>query len=260
MGLNRGTGLGGAGLADRFAAGLGGAGLASGYAAVPILFNGLTWVASDGTTPPAGSKFFCGSMWLKRTGTDNFERIIGNSGANYHILTSGGNLNFAGEIAGGSTDALNVTTNETSINGGAYHHVAWRFSMSLGASGRNVWIDSNDQTLTVTTFTDAAIDWNTGSLVVPAEGGAGAAAFEGTLADIMIWTTDVFASFSPSLFASAAGRPLPPEIAIAALGAPDLRLSGPRAAWATNKGGTGKWAITAVAGGALLDGTGPVQL
>ena len=62
------------------------------------------------------------------------------------------------------------------------------------------------------------------------------------MADLMMWPgtyLDFSVEANRRLFISAAGKPVDPAVAVAALGTPIVRFSGPTASWHTNKGSGG---------------------
>ncbi|WP_224710078.1 hypothetical protein [Mesorhizobium sp. CA5] len=123
------------------------------------------------------------------------------------------------------------------------------------ASTATRWLYMNDVSdlATVPTYaTGSTVDWTLVDWFISG-GGTGNLKYPGDMADLLVWPTylDLSVVANRRLFIDSIKKPVDPAVAVAALGTPLIRLSGPTSGWPTNKGGGGGFTLS----GTLADAT-----
>lgn len=216
------------------------------YAPQGAHFDGSTTYLTRGgdLTGNGDSKVVGGGFWFRRTGGTGATRVIySNTSDRFQISFNTANrLRFLGRNTSGTTILdLNANTQITDTN---WHHVIFSFDMA-NAANRYVYIDDAQETLNVTTYTDANIDFTRTNHAVGATT-TGANKYNGDLAELSLdigTYTDVSIEAIRRYFITADLKPV--ESSSICSGA-SICLYGDIASWHTNKG---------VGGGLTKNGT-----
>jgi hypothetical protein len=231
------------------------------YRANAVSFDGANdyLTRGAGLTGAADSKLVTFSFWINKHGSDGAtERVLASAhtvgGADNLTRISKGNTDDIGFIGRNTTDtgnAISVTSsaNVAEITDG-WVHAMGSFDVSDTAK-RHLFINDVADLATVVAYNDTEIEFTLGDWSIGADPDA-TNKLNGDLGDVLLWPgvyVDLSLEANRRLFVSADLKPIDPAIAIAALGAPLVRLSGPTVDWHTNKGTGGGFTVH----GALSD-------
>lgn len=136
------------------------------YSVKAVAFDGTNDYLSRGAnlTGLLNSKTFTFSGWFKFSSSGNSQTLLCSKGSSDSYLQvsrlgSGGDtgkLRFVG-VGTGSVTRLDVMTEDT-IDTGTWHHIIASFDLS-DTNKRFVLIDTNEASLTVTTYTNAVLNF-----------------------------------------------------------------------------------------------------
>lgn len=195
-------------------------------------------------TGSADSKSGTLAFWIRsQLDAQNFGVILGNI-----TVIGGGAVRFTSQILSNNSvrvfgrnsaaaTILNIGSSAGSVevaDGWVSIIVSWSLA---NAAQRHFYVNDVSD-LNVTTYVDDTIDYTTPQWVVGATDAPGSF-IDADMADLMFWQglyVDLSNVSNRRLFISAAGKPVNPRVAIAALGDPIIQLTGPTADWHTNKG------------------------
>jgi hypothetical protein len=235
----------------------GASGAAPAYAATPVSFDGATHLTrGDALTGVSDSKTWSGSIWLRLAATDGFFRSLNAASDRFSLLYFGGGPSdyaLFGFNPGGS-EILRLLIDFPGANDTNWHHLLWSFDLA-NASARHFYLD-DVSTGTWATYNNDTIDFTVPDVGVGADA-AGNNKWNGDMADVWMRFGGAVIDFSVEAnrrqFISAEGKPANPA------GWPaggQVQLHGALDDWHVNKGSGGGFTEN----GALLAGTGPVQL
>jgi len=223
-----------------------------------VNFDGTTTVLSRGaglTGAVDGTQMLC-SAWLKKSADTSGTPIggigvAGAAGSRVAVLTSSlGVIKLTGSNSSGTVIG-DIASSASYLAASGWNHFLASFDLT-STSKRWVFVNDVSDLATVATYTNASIDWTLVDWFISG-GGTSNAKWSGDMADMMLWPTylDLSVTANRRLFIDTIRKPVDPAAAIAALGAPLIRLSGATSGWPTNKGGGGGFTLS----GTLADAT-----
>jgi hypothetical protein len=230
------------------------------FKARAVRFDGTNdyMVLGGGLPTAADSKMLTGSFWLRKQGADGADEdvinnIVGVTQGYCRLRKNAANRFTLLLRDGGGTTVCSITssTNVTVANG--WQHIA--FSVDLADTGKR-HIYRNDATdLSVTTYTDATVDFTVDNWFVGANAD-GIVKLDGEVADLMLWPgayLDLSVEANRRKFIDAGGKPVDPGPygTRPGLGVPALFLRGPANSFHQHKGTGGSWGFTVT--GSLTD-------
>jgi len=205
-------------------------------------------------TGASPSKLISGSVWLDPTNTTG-GRLLICRGAGFNVLAitlGGGAFQIQAQPTGGTGNILNVTGSAGTVPNGSWTNVLFCFDMSDTAK-RFIVANGVSKTLTVTTYTDAAIAFDEAAQINIGSDQSGTNQYNGCMAEFWV-AYGVYIDFSNAAnvakFYSGTGKPVNLGIdGSAPTGTPPIMhnraaLAGTAASFATNLGTGGSGSIT----------------
>lgn len=227
------------------------------YTATPVNFDGLTYLSRGG--PLSGvtaSKVWSGSIWLRLDSVEGFKRAFNAASDRFSLLYFGGapaDYGLFGFDSGG-TEVLRLFINFPNDPDTGWHHLLWSFDLADPAK-RHFYLDDVPGG-TWPVYLDQAIQFAAADLGIGANP-AGNNKWRGDIADVWLRFGGPMIDFSIEanrrLFITAERRPANPAGWPAGA---QVQLHGGVDEWHVNKGSGEGFTEN----GALLPGTGPVQL
>lgn len=146
--------------------------------------NDYSKISSD-FSGNADSKIWTGSLWFRRKGGAGSTQTFYGAGTRVRAYFGSDNkIYFRGENSSG-TLVLQLNGSTALTVDGEWHHMLWSFDMSDTAK-RFLYIDDAAETLTVTTYSNSAIDFTQTSHAIGARPAA-SEKFNGDLSEV--WTS-----------------------------------------------------------------------
>lgn len=228
----------------------------SGYYAQAFTFDGTNdWLTRDaGLTGAADSKSWVFSVWLKFNGGDGAAQDLArqaDSGNRFLVQRRTTNKLRFRVLDTGDVDRVDIETSTAVVAASGWIH----FLCSGNVATPAAWIYLNDVSDYVqTTLSDGTLDWTQANFAIGAIIDGSINKLNADMADYTLWegtSLDLSVTANRRLFNTGGNKPVNPQAAIAALGAPIVRLSGPASTANTNLGSGGGFTLH----GTLTDST-----